>query len=111
MKKYIQIRNELTVYLVYLQLMTSLTPKEEGGIANRDVRTGLIETSEFLKKANENEMVKKGPVLIKHLQEAAEPYQKSFPPKLSIEQIAEEFNGFFSKNKGNYSPPHRKIYY
>lgn len=83
--------------------MTSLTPKEEGGIANRDVRTGLIETSEFLKKANENEMVKKGPVLIKHLQEAAEPYQKSFPPKLSIEQIAEEFNGFFSKNKGTYS--------
>jgi hypothetical protein len=76
MKKYTQIKNKLTVYLIYLQLMTSLMSKDKGGISNKDIRTGLIEASEFLKKANEDEMVKKGPVLIKLLQGAVEQYQK-----------------------------------
>ena len=44
---HMQIKNKLTVYLVYLQLMTSLTPKDKGGISNKTVRESLIEASEF----------------------------------------------------------------
>ena len=91
------------IYVIYLQLMTSLSPEDKGGILNKDVRSGLIEASEFLKKASEDEIVKKGPVLIKLLQVAVEHYKKLFPPKVSLEQIAEEFNDICLKNKEIYS--------
>ena len=103
MKEYVPIRNELTVHLVYLQLMISLTPKDKGGISNKAVRESLIETSEFLDKADEDEIVNKGPILINHLQKIVDWYKESFPPKIPVEQIAEEFNNFFSKNRGTYS--------
>lgn len=103
MKEYIQIRNELTVYLIYLQLMTSLMSKDKGGITNRRVRSSLVEASEFSKKANEVEMIKKGPAVIKLLQEAAADYMRMFPPKAPLEQIAREFNDLCSKNKEIYS--------
>lgn len=103
MMNHMQIKNKLTVYLVYLQLMTSLTPKDKGGISNKTVRESLIEASEFLKKTDEDEIVNKGPVLINHLQSVVDWYKKSFPPQIPLEQIAEEFNNFFSKNKETYS--------
>ena len=103
MKEYALIRNQLTVHLVYLQLMTSLMPKDKGGISNKTVRESLIETSEFLNKANEDEIVNKGPILINHLQRAVDWYKESFPPKIPLEQITEEFNKFFTKNRDTYS--------
>jgi len=103
MKEYVRIRNELTVHLVYLQLMTSLAPKDKGGISNKTVRESLVETSEFLNKADEDEIVNKGPILINHLQKAVDWYKESFPPKIPVEQITEEFNKFFSKNREPYS--------
>jgi len=83
--------------------MTSLTPRDRGGISNKDVRTSLIEASEFSKKANEDEMVKRGPALIKILQAHAAHYQKWFPPQISLEQIASEFNDICLENKDVYS--------
>lgn len=103
MEKYVQIRNELTVQLVYLQLMTSLTPKEKGGISNKTVRESLIEISEFLKKTDEDEIINKGPILINQLQTFVDLYKKSFPPKIPLEQIAIEFNNLVSENKEIYS--------
>ncbi len=103
MKKYIQIKNELTVCLIYLQLMTSLTPKKYGGISDKTIRTSLIEASEFLNNADEDKMINKGPILINRLQKTIDWYKKSFPPKVPLEQIAEEFNNIYLENKEIYS--------
>lgn len=82
--------------------MTSLTPKDKGGISNITIRDSLIEASDFLNKADENKIINKGPVLINLLQEAVDWYKRVFPPKIPLEQIAEEFNNF-CKDKEIYS--------
>lgn len=83
--------------------MTSLTPKKYGGISNKTIRTRLIETSEFLNNADEDELINKGPILINHLQKTIDWYKKIFPPKVPLEQIAEEFNNIYLENKDVYS--------
>lgn len=103
MEKHDQIKNELKSYLVYLQLMTSLMPKHKGGISDKKVRSGLVEVSEFLDTANKDDLLKKGPTLIKLLKTNAKDYENLFPPKLPIPQIAYEFDQLCLKNKEIYS--------
>jgi len=103
MEKYEQIKNELTIYLVYLQLMASLTPKHKGGISNKKIRSGLVEVSEFLKAPDKDNLFKKGPVLIKLLKTAAKDYESMFPPKVSVAQVACEFDQLYLRNKEIYS--------
>ncbi len=103
MERHAQLKNELSVYLVYLQLMTSLTPKYKGGIVNPDVKTGMIEATEFLKKANKEDILKKGAILKEMFQGAVTEYKKTFPPKVSLKQIAREFNEIYLKNHDIYS--------
>lgn len=82
--------------------MTSITSKDRGGISNKTIRDSLIEASEFLNKASENDIINKGPVLINLLQEAVDWYKRVFPLKMPLEQIVEEFNNL-CKDKEIYS--------
>lgn len=99
MSEYINIKNKLTVYLVYLQVITSLTKR---GVTNKEIREGLVEASDFLNNANREELLIKGPVLIKFLQAGVDESKKLCPPRIPIEQIAQEFNEIYLKNKDIY---------
>jgi hypothetical protein len=82
--------------------VASITPKNKGGISNKPIRDSLIETSDLLKKASNNDIINKGPVLIKVLQEAVNWYKKVFLPKIPLEQIVEEFKSLY-KDEEIYS--------
>lgn len=100
MAEHTSIKNKLMVYLVYLQLMTSLSKR---GITNKNVRDSLIEASDFLKKASRDELMNKGPILIRLLQVGVNQYKRLFPPRVPVEQIAKEFNDIYLKDKDIYS--------
>lgn len=103
MDSFNEIKRKLTAYLVYIQLMMSLVPKDRGGIKITEVKDYLTEIYDFLEKSNKNEIIRKGPTLISLLSKIVEKYKKLCPPKIPIEEIALSFNEMYKKNKDIYS--------
>lgn len=103
MGNYNKIKSKLTAYLVYIQLMMSLIPKDKGGIKITEVAFYLTEISNFLENSNRTEIIKKGPTLISLLGKIVDNYKKFCPPKISIEEIALSFNEKYKINKDLYS--------
>jgi len=103
MSKFDKIKNKLMAYLVYIQLMMSLVPKDKGGIKITEGKIYLTEIYDFLNKSNRNEIIKKGPILISLLGKIVEKYKKLCPPKIAIEEIALCFDEMYRKNKDIYS--------
>jgi hypothetical protein len=103
MDSFNKIKSKLTAYLVYIQLMMSLVPRDKGGIKITEGKIYLTEIYDFLENSNRNEIIKKGPTLISLLSELVEKYKRLCPPKIPIEEIALSFNEMYKKNKDIYS--------
>lgn len=102
MKKGKEIKYKLAVYLPYVQLMTSLNlPKAV--IIKKDIKNSLIEAWDFLRTANDQDIIIKGPKLITLLEDLVNHYKNFAKPKKTLERISEEFNDICSKNKEIYS--------
>lgn len=89
-------------HLAYLQLMTSLEPGE-GNITNPTIKAALNEALDFYKTTNKEGLVSKAPQLIKSFQPLIERFKSIAPLKLSLDQVATDFNSLFANNKEVYS--------
>ncbi len=97
-----QIKIKLALYLPYLQLMTSLNPTK-AGIGNIEIKNSLIEAWEFLKHADETDLIKKGPMTLSLLEKVVNYYMDFAKLKVDMNQINHEFNSFFKNSKELYS--------
>jgi hypothetical protein len=89
-------------HLAYLQLMTSLEPGE-GNITNPTIKAGLNDALDFYKTTNEEGLLLKAPKLIKSFQPLIERFKSIAPLKVSMNQVATDFNSLFVNNKKVYS--------
>jgi hypothetical protein len=96
-----KISKELSNYLAYLQLMSSLEPGE-GNITLPATNTGLRDIWDFYKGTNATELRLKGPPLIKALEPMVNRYKTFAPPRVPIEVIAHDFNSLCAANKELY---------
>jgi hypothetical protein len=89
-------------HLAYLHLMTSLEPGE-GNITNPTIKDGLNGALDFYKTTNEEELLSKAPKLIKSFQPLIDRFTSVAPLKVTLEQVATDFNSLFAENKEVYS--------
>lgn len=82
--------------------MTSLEPGE-GNITNPTIKSALNEAFDFYKTTNEEGLLSKAPKLIDNFQPIIERYKSIAPLKVSMEQVAEDFNNLFVNGKDVYS--------
>ena len=97
-----EIRRELIVTAVYLQLMTSIDPTESG-INNPQVHAALKEALAFVDEANPAEMQRRGRSALALLQPVRATYAELAAPKIPIEQIAADFSVLCRDDKALYS--------
>src|SRR5687768_4926946 len=97
-----ELSRDFANHLAYLQLMTSLEPGE-GNITNPTINAGLNEVLDFYKTTNEEGILSKAPELIKTFQPLIERFKSIAPLKVSLDQIATDFNSLFANNKEVYS--------
>lgn len=89
-------------HLAYLQLMTSLEPGE-GNITNPTIKDSLNSALDFYKTTDEEGLLAKAPKIIKSFQPLIERFQYIAPLKVSLDQVATDFNSLFVNNKEVYS--------
>jgi len=97
-----RIKKELSNYLAYIQLMSSLDPGE-GNITGSLVNTGLSDVIDFYKNSNTKELIVKGPNLIKALEPMVNRYRRTAPLKFQLETITNDFNNLCASNRELYS--------
>jgi hypothetical protein len=89
-------------HLAYLQLMSSLEPGE-GNITKPVVNSALNEALDFYKTTDEKGLLSKAPQLIKAFQPMVERFKLFAPLKVTLNQVATDFNALFVENKEVYS--------
>ncbi|MCL4270169.1 MAG: hypothetical protein KJZ72_11520, partial [Anaerolineales bacterium] len=89
-------------HLVYLQLMTSLEPGE-GNITTPTVKSALNEAFDFYKTTDEEGLLSKAPKLLETFQPIIERFKSLSPLKVSLEQVATDFNVLFKNGHDAYS--------
>jgi hypothetical protein len=97
-----ELSRSLANHLAYLQLMASLEPGE-GNITNPTIKDGLNGALDFYKTTNEDGLLSKAPKLIKSFQPLIERFKSIAPLKVSLDQVATDFNSLFANNKEVYS--------
>ncbi len=97
-----ELSRNLANHLAYLQLMTSLEPGE-GNITNPTVKDGLNSAVEFYETTNEEGLLSKAPELIKSFQPLIERFKSIVPLRVSMDQVATDFNSLCASNKEVYS--------
>jgi hypothetical protein len=89
-------------HLAYLQLMTSLEPGE-GNLTNPIVKSALSDALDFYKTTDEEGLRSKAPDLIKSFQPIIERFNSIAPLKVSLDQVATDFNSLFANKNNAYS--------
>ncbi|MBT4483133.1 MAG: hypothetical protein HOC71_05590 [Candidatus Latescibacteria bacterium] len=97
------IRAELINYIIYLQLMTSLSTEKYNVIRNPEMKTQLIECYELIEKIDCDSLLMKGEYIKKNFQVLADYFLKRYPLKKTINEIATEFNSFFKEGNNPFS--------
>lgn len=97
-----ELSRDFANHLAYLQLMTSLEPGE-GNITNPTIKAGLNDANDFYRTTNEEGLLSKAPKLIKSFQPLIERFKSIAPLKVSLDQVATDFNSLFVNNKEVYS--------
>jgi len=97
-----ELSRDFANHLAYLQLMTSLEPGE-GNITNPTIKDSLNDALDFYKTTNEEGLLSKAPQLIKSFQPLIERFKSIAPLKVSLEQVAGDFNSLSKNNKDVYS--------
>lgn len=98
-----EVRKELFERMFYIQLLASLTPKGNGGLADKEVKQSFIEMSSTLDSMSDTELTIRGEYFYELLQKAVKMSRKYFRPRKSIRVIGREFNELFTSGKSNYS--------
>lgn len=96
-------RTELKNYLIYIQLMTSLSTQRYNVIKNPEMKRQLLNAYELIKEMDYNSLLSNGPIIKNNFQFLADYFLKKYPPKKSIADIAFEFNEFFKSGTNPFS--------
>lgn len=96
-------RKELKNYLIYIQLMTSLSTERYNVIKNPEMKKQLLDTCELVEKMDHNSLIKNGQAIRDNFKILADYFLKKYPPKKSIDDIAFEYNEFFKNGANPYS--------
>jgi hypothetical protein len=97
-----ELSRDFANHLAYLQLMVSLEPGK-GNITNPTIKASLNDAIDFYKTTNEEGLLSKAPKLIKSFQPLIERFNSIAPLKVSLDQVATDFNSLFANNKEVYS--------
>lgn len=97
-----ELSRDFANHLAYLQLMSSLE-RGEGNITKPTVNSALNDALDFYQTTDKKGLLSKAPQLLKAFQPMIERFQSIAPLKVSLDQVATDFNSLFVNNKEVYS--------
>ena len=96
-------RKELKNYLIYIQLMTSLSTEKYNVIKNPEMKKQLPYTYELIETMDYNALLINGPTVKNNFKFLADYFLNKYPPKKPLDDIACEFNEFFKNGANPFS--------
>jgi hypothetical protein len=98
-----ELRENMLKRLYYLTLVTSLTPKDKGGIMNKFTREALVETGEFIKNSSETEFLMNKMQIHDYLVKIYNNYKLLYKPRIGQIKIGKDFNDLFLDNQSPFN--------
>jgi len=96
-------RKELKNYLIYIQMMTSLSTEKYNVIKNPEMKKKLLDAYELIEKMDYNALLINGPTVKYNFKYLADYFLNKYPPKKPLDDIAFEFNEFFKSGANPFS--------
>ncbi|EPY08228.1 hypothetical protein PAALTS15_05863 [Paenibacillus alvei TS-15] len=96
------LRKDMLERLYYLQLASSITNKNLGGIMNPPIKQNLIQLGEFIVESSDSEFAFRSSEINDFMFELYRAYKLLFKPKINQRKIGRDFNELFSQNQNPY---------